>query len=61
LPRGHRRGIDPDTGHPFDDTKRYIEQLPLSAHDQRKIDHGNARRVHGRHSAQLDKQFGAAA
>ncbi len=58
---GAVRGIDPETGHHFDDTKRYIEQLPLSAKDKAKIYEGNARRVYGRLSAQLDKQFAAAA
>jgi 4-oxalmesaconate hydratase len=58
---GAVRGIDPETGHHFDDTKRYIEQLPLSAADKAKIYEGNARRVYGRLSAQLDKQFAAAA
>ena len=29
-------GIDPETGHYFDDTKRYIDQLPLSAQDKAK-------------------------
>jgi hypothetical protein len=28
---GAVRGIDPETGHHYDDTKRYIDQLPLSA------------------------------
>jgi 4-oxalmesaconate hydratase len=58
---GAVRGVDPDTGHHFDDTKRYIEQLPLSTADKAKIYEGNARRVYGRLSAQLDKQFAKAA
>ena len=33
---GAVRGIDPETGHPFDDTKRYIEALGLSVGDQRQ-------------------------
>ena len=41
-------GIDPETGHNFDDTKRYIDQLPLSAADKTKIFEGNARRVFSR-------------
>jgi 4-oxalmesaconate hydratase len=57
---GAVRGIDPETGHAFDDTRRYIEQLPLAAEDKLKIYEGNARRVYGRLSAQLDKQFAAA-
>jgi 4-oxalmesaconate hydratase len=55
---GAVRGIDPETGHHYDDTKRYIEQLPLSAGDKAKLYEGNARRVYGRLSAQLAKQFG---
>jgi len=57
---GAVRGIDPETGHHFDDTKRYIEQLSLSTEDKAKIYEGNARQVYGRLSAQLDKQFAAA-
>ena len=45
---GAVRGIDPETGHHYDDTKRYIDQLPLSAADKAKIFEGNARRVYGR-------------
>jgi len=56
---GAVRGIDPETGFPYDDTKRYIEQLPLSAIDKDKIYQGNARRVYGRLNAQLEKQFAA--
>ena len=58
---GAVRGIDPESGHHFDDTKRYIEKLPLSADDQTKIYEGNARRVYGRLSAQIERQFAAAA
>jgi len=54
---GAVKGIDPETGFNFDDTKRYIEQLPLSAADKAKIYEGNARRVYGRLSAQLAKQL----
>ncbi len=46
---GAVRGIDPETGHPFDDTKRYIEAAPgLSAADRAQIFAGNARRVFSR-------------
>ena len=54
---GAVRGIDPETGFPYDDTKRYIEQLPLSSADKAKIYEGNARRVYGRLNGQLQKQF----
>jgi 4-oxalmesaconate hydratase len=46
---GAVRGIDPETGHPFDDTKRYIEAAPdLSAAERAQIFAGNARRVFSR-------------
>jgi 4-oxalmesaconate hydratase len=42
---GAVRGVDPETGHHYDDTKRYIEAANLSAADKAKIYMGNARRV----------------
>ena len=46
---GAVRGIDPETGHYYDDTKRYIDALDwLSATDREKIFCGNARRVYRR-------------
>ena len=48
---GAVRGIDSETGHYFDDTKRYIEALNLSEEDRYKVYEGNARRVYPR----LDK------
>ncbi|MEO8135528.1 MAG: amidohydrolase family protein, partial [Betaproteobacteria bacterium] len=43
---GAVRGIDPETGHYYDDTKRYIEgAATLSADDRYNIYEGNARRV----------------
>jgi len=43
---GAVRGIDPETGHYYDDTKRYIEAVSfLSTEDKRKIFEGNARRI----------------
>jgi 4-oxalmesaconate hydratase len=46
---GAVKGIDPETGHPFDDTKRYIDAIPwLSEADRRKIFEGNARKVYSR-------------
>jgi 4-oxalmesaconate hydratase len=50
---GAVRGKDPSTGHYFDDTKRYVDALPLSGEDKRKIFEGNARRVYPRLDAQL--------
>ena len=42
---GAVRGIDPQTGHHFDDTKRYIDALPVEAAAKHAIFEGNARRV----------------
>lgn len=43
---GAVRGIDPETGHYFDDTKRYIDgNADLSEEDRYKIFEGNAREV----------------
>jgi 4-oxalmesaconate hydratase len=53
---GAVRGIDPETGHHYDDTKRYIDELPLSAAVKAKIFEGNARRVYSRLSATIEKQ-----
>ena len=50
-------GVDPETGYNFDDTKRYLDQLPLSAEGLSAIFEGNARRVYGRLSKQLEVQF----
>ena len=38
-------GIDPETGHYFDDTKRYVDALALGADAKHKIFEANARRV----------------
>ena len=54
---GAVRGKDPDTGHYFDDTKRYVDGLPgLSDADRQKIFEDNARRVYPRLDARLKKQ-----
>ncbi len=50
---GAVRGIDPETGNYFDDTKRYIDALPLSDADKQKVFSGNARRVYPRLDARL--------
>ena len=52
---GAVRGIDPETGHYFDDTKRYVDALGLSKEDLNKVYEGNARRVFPR----LDKALKA--
>jgi 4-oxalmesaconate hydratase len=46
---GAVRGIDPETGHYYDDTKRYIENnKSLGATEREKIFEANARRVYSR-------------
>ena len=52
---GAVRGIDPETGHNYDDTKRYIDALPLSDADKRKIFAENAARVYPRIAPKLAK------
>ena len=43
---GAVRGIDPDTGHHYDDTRRYVDQVKaLSEEARHRIFEGNARRV----------------
>ncbi len=53
---GAVRGIDPETGQYFDDTKRYIDALELSDVDRNKVYEGNARRVYPRLDAQLKER-----
>jgi 4-oxalmesaconate hydratase len=50
---GAVRGIDPETGQYFDDTKRYIDALPLSDQDRCRVFEENARRVYPRINARL--------
>lgn len=50
---GAVRGIDPTTGHYFDDTRRYIDALDVPAADKHKIFEANARRVYPRLDARL--------
>jgi len=50
---GAVRGIDPRTGHYYDDTKRYVDALPLSDADRKKLFEGNALRVYPRLKARL--------
>jgi 4-oxalmesaconate hydratase len=51
---GAVKGIDPETGHNFDDTKRYIEATKnLGETDRYKVYEGNARRVYPRLDAAL--------
>jgi len=50
---GAVRGIDPQTGHYFDDTRRYIDSLDVTAEAKRQIFELNARRVFPRLDALL--------
>ena len=52
---GAVRGIDPETGHYFDDTKRYIDALDIPQADKHRIFELNARRIYPR----LDRQLKA--
>jgi 4-oxalmesaconate hydratase len=48
---GAVRGIDPETGHHFDDTRRYIDAATVSDADREKIYETNVRRVFPRLAA----------
>ena len=47
---GAVRGIDSETGHYFDDTKRYVTNAAISDAQREAIFAGNARRVYSRMS-----------
>ncbi|MDH4181819.1 MAG: amidohydrolase [Betaproteobacteria bacterium] len=58
---GAVRGIDPDTGHHYDDTRRYVDQVKaLSEADRAKIFEGNARRVFPRLGKRSAREVNAA-
>ena len=50
---GAVRGIDPDTGFNYDDTKRYIDAAKISDADKKKIFEGNTKKVFPR----FDKSY----
>ncbi|MCX7892920.1 MAG: amidohydrolase, partial [Burkholderiales bacterium] len=50
---GAVRGVDPETGFHYDDTRRYIEKAALTAAERHKIYEANARRVYPRLDAAL--------
>ena len=59
---GAVRGIDPQTGHAYDDTRRFIDAAPtLSDAERRQIFELNARRVYPRLAAALDARRQGAA
>jgi 4-oxalmesaconate hydratase len=43
---GAVRGVDPETGFHWDDTKRYVDATELSDDERRRVFEGNARRVY---------------
>lgn len=53
---GAVRGIDPQTGNYFDDTKRYVDAVDMNDTDRRKVFELNARRVYPRLDAYLEAQ-----
>ena len=55
---GAVRGIDPQTGQYYDDTKRYLDALPLSDADRYKIFEGNALKVFPRLRGRLAQRRG---
>ncbi len=58
---GAVRGIDPDSGHHYDDTRRYVDLVQtLSATDRHKIFEGNARRVFARLGGRSAREVNAA-
>jgi 4-oxalmesaconate hydratase len=50
---GAVRGIDPNTGHHYDDTKRYIDKAPITDADRKKIFESNIKKVFPR----FDKSY----
>jgi 4-oxalmesaconate hydratase len=50
---GAVRGIDPQTGFYFDDTKRYVDALDISDEERHAIFEGNVRKVFPRLDAKL--------
>jgi len=50
---GAVRGKDPETGHYFDDTKRYIDSAKISHEEKKNIFEGNVRKVFPRLNASL--------
>ncbi|MBJ6642550.1 amidohydrolase family protein [Streptomyces sp. BSE7-9] len=53
---GAVRGVDPRTGHHFDDTRRYVEKAGLTPEDLAAVEERNARRVCPRLDTRLAAQ-----
>jgi len=59
---GAVKGIDPDTGHHYDDTRRYVEPIDwISGADRAKIFESNARRVFSRFGTRTPREVNATA
>ena len=54
---GAVRGIDPETGHHFDDTKRHVDALSISDEDRAAIYAGATRRVFPRLDQKLKEKI----
>jgi 4-oxalmesaconate hydratase len=50
---GAVRGVDPETGHHWDDTLRYVDAVDLAPDDRRQVLTGNALRVYPRLAARI--------
>jgi 4-oxalmesaconate hydratase len=58
---GAVKGVDPESGHYYDDTKRYIDAIGwLGEDDREKIFEGNTRHVYPRLAKRLGQQAAAA-
>jgi len=53
---GAVRGLDPTTGHYYDDTKRYVDKVPVSENDKRKVFEENARKVYPRLNKRIPRK-----
>jgi len=53
---GAIKGVDPETGRPYDDTKPSLDALGLSAVDRQKIFCDNAYKVYPRLAARVKKR-----
>ena len=53
---GAVKGIDPETGHHFDDTKKYIDNLDIPDADKARVFSTNARRVYPRLNKALESR-----
>lgn len=54
---GAVRGIDPQTGHYFDDTKRYIDKVKISDEKKQMIFEDNIRKIFPRINKHINKHF----